>query len=770
MPPPPPRLRVEVLVLLLGSGGRGAPRAAGRATLGEGEGGQRAAGPRDLAARLLQRLREGGVLLQVPVGHGPARVAHGRLEVPGQDLGHGVLLLHVLHVLAGLRAQPLALHVAHDVLADGQLGRPLADLRQVRPGELLRLGRQVAQVHVLVHGGLAQRGLQDADARLQVGHGDVDQLVQPAGAGHGVVQDVRPVGRADDEDGLARAHAVDLRQDLVDHAVAGVRAARAARAAGLGDGVHLVEEQDAGRGGPRLVEEVAHISLGLAEPHGQQLGALHGDEVRVALVGDGLGQQGLAAAGRPVEEHALGGAHAELLELARVLHGVLHQLLQLALDVLQAADVVPGHVRHLHGHLAQRRGVAHLHGLVEVLLGDLQPAQHLLGDALRVDVDLVRGLPHAQQRRLHAQLRQVRPNVPVRLRGNVGQVQLGAALHLLALDLEDLQPARVVRDAQVDLAVEAAEAAKGGLDDVRPVGGRDHHHLRGGLDGVHQRQQLGDDALLHLALRLLALGCDGVNLVQEDDRRLVLLRLLEGLAQVALGLAGQLAHHLGPVDGDQEAARLGGHRLGHHGLAAAGGPVEQHAPGRGHAHRGEQRGVPQGQLDELADGVQLPLDAAQVVVAHLVLPVVLQPAQGLLVHLDVRVRHHQAELHVLALHVVDHGHLELHLRPVLVGGHKGVLHAQGTVGAGEVGGDEVLKEVHVLAAPGQLLQVLLVGGHGHRFAVLHLRRHLHVGHVTKVQPEVRFHRFGQTAAVVLHRGVRNHGSQRLPSAPPLYQD
>ena len=62
---------------------------------------------------------------------------------------------------------------------------------------------------------------------------------------------------------------------------------------GLGDGVQLVEEEDAGGGGPGLVEDVPHVGLGLSEPHGEQLGALDGDEVGLALVSDGLGNQGL---------------------------------------------------------------------------------------------------------------------------------------------------------------------------------------------------------------------------------------------------------------------------------------------------------------------------------------------------------------------------------------------------------------------------------------------------------------------------------------------
>ena len=67
-------------------------------------------------------------------------------------------------------------------------------------------------------------------------------------------------------------------------------------AAGLGDGVELVKEEDAGRGAPRLVEHVADVGLGLSEPHGQQLGALDRDEVGLALVSDGLGEQRLTAA------------------------------------------------------------------------------------------------------------------------------------------------------------------------------------------------------------------------------------------------------------------------------------------------------------------------------------------------------------------------------------------------------------------------------------------------------------------------------------------
>lgn len=49
------------------------------------------------------------------------------------------------------------------------------------------------------------------------------------------------------------------------------------------------------------------------------------------------------------------------------------------------------------------------------------------------------------------------------------------------------------------------------------------------------------------------------------------------LAQVALRLAGQLAHDLGPVDDDEKGARLVGHRARDQRLAAARGAVQEDA-------------------------------------------------------------------------------------------------------------------------------------------------------------------------------------------------
>ena len=53
---------------------------------------------------------------------------------------------------------------------------------------------------------------------------------------------------------------------------------------------------------------------------------LDGDEVGLALVGDGLGKQGLATAWRSVEEDTLGWGHPKLEELFRELNRILRDV------------------------------------------------------------------------------------------------------------------------------------------------------------------------------------------------------------------------------------------------------------------------------------------------------------------------------------------------------------------------------------------------------------------------------------------------------------
>ena len=240
----------------------------------------------------------------------------------------------------------------------------------------------------------------------------------------------------------------------------------------------------------RLVEELAYIRLRLSEPLCEQLGPLDADEVGLALVGDCLGEQRLAAAWRAVEEHAFGRVHAEELKLVRVLYRILHRLLELALDVLEAADVLPLDVGHLDRVLAQRRWVGELERPAKVLGRHLKRVEDLLGQSVGLEVHLGQLIAHTLHGRFEDHLRKVGATVALRVLREGLKVDLRAEPHLARLDAQDVEAAGRVGHWDVDLEVEATEAAERWLDGVRPVGGSHHDHLRLGADAVHEREHL----------------------------------------------------------------------------------------------------------------------------------------------------------------------------------------------------------------------------------------------------------------------------------------
>lgn len=139
--------------------------------------------------------------------------------------------------------------------------------------------------------------------------------------------------------------------------------------------------------------------------------------------------------------------------------------------------------------------------------------------------------------------------------------------------------------------------------------------MRALLHAVHERQQLRHDPSLHLSVSLLPLGSDRVQLINENNGRRIFVGLFEGLAQIALGLAGQLAHDLGAVDQEEEGPGLVGDGTSYQGLSRTGRAVQQDAARRFHAYGLEERRVAQRELHHFLDLGQLFAAAAYVVVA-----------------------------------------------------------------------------------------------------------------------------------------------------------
>jgi hypothetical protein len=102
--------------------------------------------------------------------------------------------------------------------------------------------------------------------------------------------------------------------------------------------------------------------------------------------------------------------------------------------------------------------------------------------------------------------------------------------------LEDLLAALDVRVRHHDLAVETARTQQRRVQHVRTVGGRNQDDALIGFEAVHLHQQLVERlfALVIAAAKACAtVPADGVDFVDEDDARRILLGLLEHVAHAA---------------------------------------------------------------------------------------------------------------------------------------------------------------------------------------------------------------------------------------------
>src|SRR2546429_641586 len=89
------------------------------------------------------------------------------------------------------------------------------------------------------------------------------------------------------------------------------------------DRVDLVHEHDARRSLLGLLEEVTHARGADADEHLDEVGARDREERNACLARDRTRQQGLTGTRRPVQQHTLGDARAERLELLRILEELL---------------------------------------------------------------------------------------------------------------------------------------------------------------------------------------------------------------------------------------------------------------------------------------------------------------------------------------------------------------------------------------------------------------------------------------------------------------
>ena len=295
--------------------------------------------------------QDGDLVDRFDVGHRPGRQGVAALVVGGD------LLLH-------LTDDPALAPGTADHPVDGLLQGGAGDDRPVLPGgEQRGLVDDVGEVGAgHPDGALGQSveigvGGQRLAVRMhpqhgltagEVGAGHRDLAIEAARPQQGGVEDVGPVGGRDQDDALALAEAVHLDQQLVEGLLALVMAAAEARTALPAHRVDLVDEDDARRVLLGLLEQVTHPRGADADEHLHEVRARDGEERHTRFAGHRAREQGLAGAGRAVQQHALGDLRAQGLIPAGVLEEVL-DLVELLDRLVGTRDVGEGGLRHILG-------------------------------------------------------------------------------------------------------------------------------------------------------------------------------------------------------------------------------------------------------------------------------------------------------------------------------------------------------------------------------------------------------------------------------------
>ena len=165
-------------------------------------------------------------------------------------------------------------------------------------------------------------------------------------------------------------------------------------------------------------------------------------------------------------------------------------------------------------------------------------------------------------------------------RAMVFEIHVRRQRHLAHVHLQDLLAADHVRIGHYDLTVETAGAQQRRIEHVRPVGGGDQNDAFIGLEAIHLHEQLVQRLLAFVvaaAETRAAVAADGVDLVDEDDARRVLLRLLEHVAHPARADADEHLDEVGARDGEERHIGLAGDGARQQRLAGAGRADQQQA-------------------------------------------------------------------------------------------------------------------------------------------------------------------------------------------------
>ena len=223
-------------------------------------------------------------------------------------------------------------------------------------------------------------------------------------------------------------------------------------------------------------------------------------------------------------------------------------------------------------------------------------------------------LASREQRRFVHQVRKIRTREPRGSPGDDAGLHVGVERDLAHVHAQDLLAPPDVGKRDHDLTVEPSRAQQRRVQHIRPVGRSNYDDALVAVEPVHLDEQL-IERLLALVMPASKAGAtvaaDRIDLVDEDDARSVLLRLVEHVAHARGADPDEHLHEIRAGNREERHLGLARDSLGEQRLAGAGRAHHQHPARDLAAELLELRGVAQ-EVDELANLLLRLLDPSHV--------------------------------------------------------------------------------------------------------------------------------------------------------------
>src|SRR6516165_2340320 len=199
----------------------------------------------------------------------------------------------------------------------------------------------LVKVHTSRQSDLGHVDLQDLHPTRTIRPVHQHLAIEPARPQQGWIEHLRSVGGAEEDHAGCWIEPVELSEQLVEGLLFLVVAAERAGASAAAERIELVDENDARRRFPRLLEQIPHASRAYAYEHLDELGARDREERHASLAGYCTRQQRLASTRRAYQQNTFRNTRAQPPERGRIAQKG-DELLQFGLRLVDASHILEG--------------------------------------------------------------------------------------------------------------------------------------------------------------------------------------------------------------------------------------------------------------------------------------------------------------------------------------------------------------------------------------------------------------------------------------------